>query len=139
MIQRIQSFLLFITTISLCCIVYLIPFGFGDDNYEVFISDDYGFVYFALLLSSFLCFYTIFQFKNRKKQLLLVRFNRLIITICVVVWFFFDYENFINESETYRYNTLFILFFIFPYVTLLLSAYFIKKDEELVRSADRIR
>ena len=110
MIQRIQSFLLFITTISLCCIVYLIPFGLGDDNYEVFISDDYGFVYFALLLSSFLCLYTIFQFKNRKKQLLLVRFNRLIITICVVVWFFFDYENFINESETYTYNTLFILF-----------------------------
>ena len=108
-------------------------------NYEVFISDDYGFVYFALLLSSFLCLYTIFQFKNRKKQLLLVRFNRLIITVCVVVWFFFDYENFINESETYTYNTLFILFFIFPYVSLLLSAYFIKKDEELVRSADRIR
>ena len=78
-----------------------------------------------------LSFLSIFQYKNRIKQLKLVSFARFAITISFFLLFFTK-----DDSYQIYYGGLLL---IIPYVILILSAYFIKKDEKLVKSADRIR
>jgi hypothetical protein len=72
----------------------------------------------------------LFQFKNRKRQLFINQTSKLMLSATFFIVFF-------TRGKFHPYNGLFL--FLLPYVLLILANVFIKKDEKLVNSADRIR
>ena len=70
------------------------------------------------------------EFKNRKKQLLLNQIAKLFLSATFFILFF-------SKGESIPQEGMFV--FLIPYVLILLANRFIKKDESLVQSADRLR
>ena len=130
MIQRVQSLFLFFAAIVSFVILFYAPILVNPEG-EYIVIKDLQYPALFLLLSVLLSFYSIFQFKNRLNQIKVVSFARLSITISFFLIIFTKDE----LDKVYYGGSLLIL----PYLILFLSAYFIKKDEKLVRSSDRIR
>ena len=130
MIQRVQSLFFFFAIILNLIILFYAP---------VLINADGGFVIMKelqypslfLMLSILLSIFSIFHFKNRLRQLKIVSFSRTAIAVSFFLCIFGK-----DESLEIYFGGAFL---IIPYIVLLLSAYFIKKDEKLVKSSDRIR
>ena len=84
-----------------------------------------------MLTSIFLTTYSIFQYKKLKRQRLIVSFSRLIITVAIILLIVLYKDD--NNIEIGFYLLL------IPFLFLLISDYLIKKDQKLIKSADRIR
>ena len=130
MIQRFQSLLLFFASISSLVLIFYFPV-LVDMNGAYFLKDNFSFVRWLLLLSATLSFFAIFQFKNRKRQMLISLLSRLMITISLFLIIV------IHKDDKEFDSGLFLL--VIPFLLLWLASYYIKKDEKLIRSADRIR
>jgi hypothetical protein len=96
---------------------------------------------YVLLLTNLLIMalsaYSIFLYKNRPAQIRLCMFGGLLATVFLVVIFYYS-ENMGPETERPHY--LAGVYLVALQVFLLLGARrFIRKDEMLVRAADRIR
>lgn len=128
MIQRIQSIYMLFAAIAIAAIVFYVPVLKSSDT-TVFITD-FMIGQIAAFIALFLCLYSIFQFKNRTKQLLLNQLSKLAVSIAF-------FSVFIQRGELAPDKGLFL--FVLPYVLLIIANRFIKKDEKLVQSADRIR
>ena len=87
---------------------------------------------------SFLALVSIFVYKNRKQQMKLCRIGALL-TLAEIVFIVISYVN-TKEIAQSEPNFGYVIF-ILPISTLcfLLAAKAIKKDEDLVKSVDRIR
>ena len=133
MIQRVQSVFLVISSISLLLILYNFPI-LKDINTDIsyFLKNTYPVIRFLVFIASALSLFSVFLFKDRKKQLLIVGGARLIITVIVVLILFVYKEDYLTVD-------IGMLLLIVPFLALILASYFIKKDERLVKSADRIR
>ena len=129
MIQRVQSLFLFFSAIINLVILFYAYIFINDEEKIRMIDLQYPSL--LLLLSTLLALFAIFQFKNRLRQLMIVNLSRLSIAISFFLLIIFKEEG----HQLYYGSFLLIL----PYIILFFSAYFIKKDEKLVRSADRIR
>ena len=134
MLQRIQTiYLLFVFLIQLAGFIFL-PHRLLYSGVSVEVNQSY-----ILLISSLLLivvpFWNIFQFRNRKRQFVLNRVL-LLITLGVLLNQCIGYFNFdSNESHQLLACVVYMLTIIF----LSLANKAIKRDEDLVRSADRIR
>ena len=158
MIQRIQS--LFLSLVALLGIVFsftpiieLIDYEnfFTMNAYYVFITEENSHeIVFKNMgvgvlagIITLLATYIIFLYKNRGLQLKLSKLILLLLTLKLVAIFIY------SEAATSRITTnaehLLINYkigIIIPILSLLftyLAIHFIKKDDELVRSADRLR
>ena len=130
MIQRIQTLFFFLSAVLLIIIVFLFPV-LKEENTLYFLTDSFSYARLCIFISAALSIFAIFQFKDRKKQLLISSISRLMITIAVLLIVFI-----------YRQDRIFafgMLLLIIPFILLILANVFIKKDEKLVNSADRIR
>ena len=134
MLQRIQTiYLLFVFLIQLVEFIFL-PHRLLYSGVSVEVNQSY-----ILLISNLLLiiipFWNIFQFRNRKRQFVL---NRVLLLIILGVLFnqcigYFNADN----NETHQ---LFVcLFAMLTIIFLSLANKAIKRDEDLVRSADRLR
>ena len=130
MIQRVQSLFLFFAILLNAVILFYAPIFISSEE-KIIIMKDLQYPSLLLVLSILLALFAIFQFKNRIRQLMIVNLSRLCIAISFLIFILF------KEDENQLYYGSFLL--ILPYIILFFSAYFIKKDEKLVRSADRIR
>lgn len=130
MIQRVQSLFLFFAVLLNIVILFYAPIFISSEEKKI-IMKDLQYPSLLLVLSTLLALFAIFQFKNRIRQLMIVYLSRLCIAISFLIFILF------KEDENQLYYGSFLL--ILPYIILFFSAYFIKKDEKLVRSADRIR
>ena len=128
MIQRIQSIFMFFAILSVGMIMYKAPVLTNGD--QVMMLGDFMWAQIAAFISMFIILYSILQFKNRANQLLLNQFSKLSLSISFFIIF-------IQKEEMFPAKGLFL--FILPYVLLIIANRFIKKDEKLVKSADRIR
>lgn len=147
MIQRIQTiFLLFVAAdalllLSLPLVTYtagaetfsysLLPIGLREGTSPVF----YG-MFAANLGILILSIAAIFQYKNRKRQLKTTRVLILLAAMLMGLLFVFPLYNADGYIRTYNLAAYLPAIVI---ILALLAGMFIKKDEELVRSADRIR
>ena len=129
MIQRVQSIYLLFSIIFLKSITYLLPVLISEER-ELFLTHHNIYTHITILASSFLLFYSIFLFKNRKKQLLFNQISKFLLSATFFILFF-------TKGELFPARGMFV--FIIPYVLILLANRYIKKDEKLVQSADRIR
>ena len=129
MLQRIQSVFLFFSSIITLIMIFFVPI-FEIESKEMFASD-FLWAKVFLFISAFLSLISINLYKSRKRQILLCSFSRTQITIALILLLFM-YKKELNVKVE-------LLLFAIPYLLLILSSYFIKKDEKLVKSSERIR
>jgi|SRR5688572_11814563 len=105
-----------------------VPEQIAGNNYVLLLMD---------LLILALTAYTIFQYKNRPLQIRMCMLGGLLTTVFLVLVFFYSEE---LEPANDRAHYLAGVYLLAVEIILFLAARrFIRKDEMLVRSADRIR
>jgi branched-subunit amino acid transport protein AzlD len=135
MIQRIQSIYLLLAAGVSGGLIFLFPLWITE-NSKVFAQNEL--VYFGLfLVSAALSLLSIFMFKNRKSQFVLGRLNIILnfILLGLLVYQSLKVSGEINFSE----KGIGIFLPIVSIVLLVLANKAIKKDEDLVKSVDRLR
>jgi len=130
MIQRVQSLFFFFSAICSITIVYTFPV-LQDSTTSYLLKEHFADARLFVFLSAALSIFAIFQFKNRKRQQLIASISRLMITVAFFLIVFLH-----REEEVFGIGMMLLLV---PYITLIAANFFIKKDEKLVKSADRIR
>ena len=134
MLQRIQTiYLLFVFLTQLAGFIFL-PQRLLYSGVSVEVNQSY-----ILLISNLLLivvpFWNIFQFRNRKRQFVL---NRVLLLITFGVLFnqCIGYFN-ADTNETHQLLVSVVAIFTIIFISLANKA--IKRDEDLIRSADRLR
>ena len=134
MIQRIQSLILFLSALCSLIIVFYFPVLhvriYNSDNYIFLTDNTFFYPRLCIFLSVGLNIFSIFQFKNRNRQIIINQISKLFISIAFIIIIF-------QRGELNFAIGLFL--FVIPYSLIILANYLIRKDEKLVRSADRIR
>jgi peptidoglycan/LPS O-acetylase OafA/YrhL len=130
MIQRVQSLFFFFASIFLITIVFYFPVLQNQNTY-FFLTEHFTIVRFLLFFSAGLSIFAVFQFKDRKRQIFISTVARFVITIAFFLLFFL-----FREDNQFGLGTILL---IVPFISLIAANFFIKKDEKLVKSADRIR
>ncbi len=132
MIQRIQSIYLVIAAIGALLSAFLFPMWTAE-GFDYFASSDL--VLFGLILAiALISLIGIFLFKKRRLQMKMCSLISLLSVVCGV-YVGYQYYNYDVES------TLGIgaFFLIFPLFSSIMAKKAIKKDDDLIRSVDRIR
>jgi len=114
----------------------LIPIGEGDDGVHS------SFLVFPLAMLLGVHIAAIFQFKNRKQQMQSVRIAMVVALLTLVGFSFEHYRNINAFAAQADVQMHYGMATIFPIVVLVLdwmALKAIKKDEDLVRSVDRLR
>ena len=130
MIQRIQSLFFFFSAICSITIVYTFPV-LRNDSTSYLLSEHFPIVRLVVFFSAALSIFAIFQFKNRNRQKFIATIARLMITVALLLLVFVYREDSFIDSG--------LLLLIIPFMALIAANIFIKKDEKLIQSADRIR
>jgi hypothetical protein len=144
MIQRIQSVYLLLATLLSSGMIFVFSLWIDSEGIEFFAMDSFSSQNTMLIsmsalffVSALLTFIAIFQYKNRKLQFVLGRLSILInfILLGILVYFTQNLSGEINVSE----KGIGLLIPIISIVFIALANKAIKKDEELVKSVDRLR
>ncbi len=144
MIQRIQSVYLLVATLLSVGLIFILNLWVTVQGNEFFVMDAFNsgnklLVAVAVLffVSALLTFIAIFQFKKRQLQFVLGRLAILInfFLVGILVYFAQNLSGEIHVSE----KGIGLLIPIFTIVLVVLANKAIKKDEELVKSVDRLR
>jgi hypothetical protein len=136
MIQRIQTLYLILAAGISAGLIFVFHLWTNNDDVKIFVIDNY--MYLAMFIgSAVLSLISIFTYKNRKSQFVLGRLNILLnfilLGICVTQSLNLSGETNVSEKG------IGILLPIFSIVCLVLANKAIKKDEDLVKSVDRLR
>lgn len=136
MLQRIQSIYLLIAAGVSAGLIYVFELWVTKEDIKVFAQDSI-FVFAAFLMSAVISVITIFKYKNRKSQFMLGRLN---IILNFFLLGFFVYQSLNLSGETLVSEKGIGMFLpIISIVFLALANKAIKKDEDLVKSVDRLR
>ena len=136
MIQRIQTLYLFLAAVISAGLIFVFHLWTDNSGAKVFAIDNY--TYLGLFLgSALLSVFSIFRFKNRKSQFVLGRLNIVLnfVLLGIFVYQSLNLSGEINVSE----KGIGVLLPVFSIVCLVLANKAIKKDEDLVKSVDRLR
>ncbi|MGB0895720.1 MAG: DUF4293 domain-containing protein [Flavobacteriaceae bacterium] len=136
MIQRIQSIYLLLAAV----VTGGLPFIFNlwvTTNGTVVFAKDIIYVFAAFLLSAVTSIISLFMFKNRKSQFVINRLNIILNLILLIVFVYCS----ITTSGEYEISEkgVGMTLPIISIVLLVLANKAIKKDEDLVKSVDRLR
>ncbi len=136
MIQRIQTLYLLLAAGISGGLIFVFNLWTNNEGVKVFAQDDY--TYLGLFLgSALLSLISIFRFKNRKSQFMLGRLN--IILNFILLGFFVYLSLNLSGGTDVPEKGIGMLLPIFSIVCLALANKAIKKDEDLVKSVDRLR
>ena len=131
MIQRIQSIYLLVAAIAMTLISFKVPVY--TLNESMFMAQDDTKMFILTIVGAIFSLLGLFMFKNRKFQMKLIRLTVLIEIIIGVRLFML-----LNKFEVVLNNTLLFLM-VFSLIALIMAYRGVKKDDDLVRSVDRIR
>jgi cytochrome bd-type quinol oxidase subunit 2 len=119
---------------------YLNGFSIAEEQ-EMFYSNYY--LSALLVVIMILQALSIFDFKNRKRQVVLVQISLiLLVALAVGILMYPDMAGIpvqMSSGESHIDFSWAILFMVVPWILTYLAIRAIKKDESLVRSADRMR
>jgi hypothetical protein len=136
MLQRIQTIYLFLAALISGVLIFFVSLWSNEGGESVFVEE--VFVALGLFLgSAVLSFISIFLFKNRKLQFVLGRINILLnfFLLGVFVYWSLTVPGEMEISEKGIGMFIPVLSIVF----LVLANKAIKKDEDLVKSVDRLR
>lgn len=133
MIQRIQSIFLLVAAIAMALVSFKVPvwslneeLTFALDDTKMFILTFTAFMFSGL---------TIFLFKNRNLQMKLIRISILMLMVIGVRLVILLG----NDEFVFTLNTYCIALLVSSFIALIMAYKGVKKDDDLVRSVDRIR
>ena len=136
MLQRIQTIYLLIVTAISAVLVFLLPLWQLESGDSFFAKD--SFLLIVLFLgSAVLALLSIFMYKNRQLQFVLGRLN-IILNFFLLGFFVYQSLNLSGETSVSEKGIGMFL----PIVSIVLLVFAnkaIKKDEDLVKSVDRLR
>ena len=160
MIQRVQSIYLLLTSVltGLTAWFELAIYYSGDQEIfryglfgnraasdgELFVPGNWMVHVVIVALSTLLALFIIFIFKNRKLQLKLGQFKYLLL-VAIILSIYFSVRNLINISPLNDFENVKPIYWIGFYMPVAAIAFQflanrgIKKDEELVKSVERLR
>ena len=144
MIQRVQSIYLLLAALLSGGLVFLVSFWTKENQEAVnfieliasqrFLIQSIG---IGFLISSALSLFSIFSYKNRKNQFVLGRLNILInfylLGVLIIESLNLPGETFVSEKGIGMFLPIIVV------VLLVMANKAIKKDEDLVKSVDRLR
>ena len=131
MIQRIQSIYLLVAAISMSLISFKVTVY--TLNETLFMAQDDTKMFILTIVAAIFSLLALFMFKNRKFQMKLIRLTVLIqMIIGVRIFMLF------NKFEVVLNNS-FLFLMAFTLIALIMAYRGVKKDDDLVRSVDRIR
>lgn len=131
MIQRIQSIYLLVAAISMSLISFKVPVY--NLNETLFMAKDDTKMFVLTIVGAIFSLLGLFMFKNRKFQMKLIRLTVLIqMIIGIRIFMLF------NKFEVVLNNS-FLFLMAFTLIALIMAYRGVKKDDDLVRSVDRIR
>jgi len=144
MLQRIQTLYILVTILLSGGIVFLVSFWTNNNGKEIFLLDlinesdwTLNSLPVAFVISSIMSLISIFLYKNRKKQIVLNRFNIVVnfylLGIIVYQSLMISGESKISEKGIGLFIPVLIIVF------LVLANKSIIKDDKLVKSVDRLR
>ncbi len=144
MIQRIQSLYLFIGAVISLGLTIVFPLWKNTSNVAYYVLNlltknemDIKVIPILFILSGLMSLVSIFLFKNRKNQFVLNRLNILInlILLGVLIYHLLTLSGEMQISE----KGIGLLLPIIVIVLLAMTNKAVKKDEDLVKSVDRLR
>ncbi|NBL64226.1 DUF4293 family protein [Flavobacterium sp. NST-5] len=137
MIQRIQTVYLFLSFLAMGVMPFLFPLETDISGNKAVYFTDYTLDVVLFLGSAALSLVTIFLYNNRKLQFVLCRLN-MILNLILLGLFVYHSLNLPGGVATPE-KGIGMFMPIFSIVFLVLANRAIKKDEDLVKSADRLR
>jgi hypothetical protein len=136
MLQRIQTIYLLLAAGVSAGLIFVFHLWITEEDVVIYAKDEL--LYFALFLSSaLLSVVSIFMYKNRKFQFVLGRLN-IILNFILLGFFVYQSLNISGETAVSE-KGIGMLLPIVSIVLLALANKAIKKDEDLVKSVDRLR
>ncbi|MCV6628252.1 MAG: DUF4293 domain-containing protein [Flavobacteriaceae bacterium] len=138
MIQRIQSLYLFIVAL----IAGFLPFYFPvwkigeSESLQAVFAKDLSWVSYVFYAVALLALAALFMFKNRQNQFVM---NRLNMILNLILLGFFVYRSLSLSGETISEKGIGMLIPAISIVFLVFANKAIRKDENLVKSVDRLR
>jgi hypothetical protein len=136
MLQRIQTVYLLVAAGISAGLIFVFNLWTTNTDELVFAKDDI--LYFGLFLgSAVLSLISIFMFKNRQLQFVLGRLN-IILNFILLGFFVYQSLNLSGETAVSE-KGIGMLLPLVSIVLLALANKAIKKDEDLVKSVDRLR
>lgn len=136
MIQRIQSLYLLIAILLNGVLSFYLPLWVTSENIEIYaLSQPVAVSLFSL--SVLISFITLFSFKKRKRQFVLGRINIILNFVLVGVFAYWTLS--LPGEMDISENGIGMLLPIISIVFIALANKAIKKDEDLVKSVDRLR
>lgn len=136
MLQRIQTLYLILAAIVSGRLIYMFELWTTPEGVKVF-ADDVNYIFALFLVSAFLSVFSIVRFKSRKSQFMLGRLN-IILNFFLLGLFVYQSLNVSGETVVSE-KGIGIFLPIVSIVLLALANKAIKKDEDLVKSVDRLR
>ncbi|GAA3571333.1 DUF4293 domain-containing protein [Snuella lapsa] len=136
MLQRKQTIYLLLAAGVSAGLIFVFQLWVTKEGVSIFAVDKIA--YLSLFLgSAILSLIAVFMYKNRKSQFMLGRLN---IILNFILLGFFVYQSLNLSGETYvSEKGIGMLLPIISIVLLVLANKAIKKDEDLVKSVDRLR
>jgi hypothetical protein len=137
MIQRIQTIYLILAFVVAGILPFLFPLWSMSDGKEYFFVQNQVYVIF-LGLSTTLTVVSIVSYKKRQNQFVIGRLN-IILNLILLGLFVYRSLNVSGETALVSEKGIGMFLPIAAIVLLVLANKAIKKDEDLVKSADRLR
>ncbi len=146
MIQRIQTIFLFLAVLAFGSLFYF-PFAKTEEAYEQFLADkvydlsDSSLLMILVVIGICISLFAIFFYRNRPLQ---VKLSWIAVIMGVLIpvlagWEFYKGTNEMGISQNDYSIGIGLFVPLVVIVLLVLAMRYIKKDEKLVRSADRLR
>lgn len=136
MIQRIQTVYLMVVILLGAVLPFFVNLWSDAAGNEIFAENEV-FISIAFYIIAVLALVAIVLFKNRKKQFVVNRLN-IILNLFLLGFFVFRSLNLSGETNVSE-KGIGMLIPVFSIVFLVLANRAIKKDEDLVKSVDRLR
>lgn len=137
MLQRVQTIYLLIALFSAALFPYVVPLWKLDSGADFYFNQNL--VYVVLFgLSTSLSIVSILSFKKRQLQFVLGRLN-IILNLILLVLFVYRSLNVSGEIPAVSEKGIGMFLPVLSIVMLVLANKAIKKDEDLVKSVDRLR
>jgi len=136
MIQRVQSVYLVITAILAGVLPFFFNLWIDVDGQAVYSSNEL-LISITFYASAVLAIWSMLSFKNRKTQFVINRLN-MILNVFLLGFFVYRSLNLSGEISVSE-KGIGMLIPVFSIVFLVLANRAIKKDEDLVKSVDRLR
>ena len=137
MLQRVQTIYLLFALFSASIFPYLVPLWKLDSGKDFYFIQNFSYV-ILFGLSTALSVISIISFKKRQLQFVLGRLN-IILNLILLGLFVYRSLNLSGEIPAVSEKGIGMFLPVFSIVLLVLANKAIKKDEDLVKSVDRLR